>query len=231
MYSFKLLNALYACNPISTLGQYLPTILNLLLQRMQEAVKEGKTARYCRLFIHSLCVFSAVYGPQLLVETLETITPGLVGMLVLNIWSVNRDKLAAADEVEVKQTIVGATRLLTESPFLLQKPDVWGSLLKSTVALLGATSHSRTNTAEDLLLGEEGTGESTEFDSAYSKLAYATIPVVDCCAEVDTAAAPAYFAKSFVAFSRSAGAQIMSGIPQFLDASEVAALQQLMQKV
>ena len=236
MYSFRLLNALYSCNPVATLSPYVPTILNLLLQRMQEAVKEGKTARYCRLFVHSLCVFSTVYGPQLLCDTLETITPGLVGNLIMNIWSVNSDKLAAADDMEVVQSIVGATRLLTEAPVVYGRPEVWGSLLRSTWVMLDKSSGSGGDgKAEDLLLGggdEEGAlgGEQFEFDSAYSKLAYATIPSVDPCADINITAAPGYFAKGFSAFVQTKGAQYMQLVPECLGVNNAAALQSLLQQ-
>jgi hypothetical protein len=132
VYSFKLLNALFACTPQAALAPYVPTIFNLLLTKMQESVKESKKTRYTRLFLHSLCVFSAVYGPQAMCETLERITPGLTGMLIGNILPFNVENLAGADDVEVKQTAVGLTRLLVEAPLLLQKPEVWGTLLRCT---------------------------------------------------------------------------------------------------
>ena len=210
---------------VATLQPFLPTIFNLLLQRMQASVKESKVVRFARLFIHSLCVFSAAYGPALLCDTLEAMTAGLVGMLVQNIWSVNAEKLSTGDDQEVKQTIVGSTRLLTESAHLQSKPEAWSSLLRSTAILVGKVVSVGTNTgpsADDLLNGDdENAGESLEFDSAYSKLAYATIPGVDVCAEVDSKAAPAFFAKQLVAK--------VGAIPQGLDARQVEMIQKLLQ--
>jgi exportin-2 (importin alpha re-exporter) len=218
-YSFRLLNTLYACNPHSTLAPFLPTIFNLLLTRMQESVKESKKSRYCRLFLHSLCVFSAVYGPQALCDTLEGITSGLVGMLVMNIWSCNIDTLSNADDVEVKQTIVGATRLLVEAPLLQQKPDIWGSLLRSLWPMMGKTPSSKLS-GDDFLLDDEEGGGGQEFDSAYSKLAYASIPAVDPCAEVELTAAPAFFATRLAAFLQGNGAAFGSLIPKYMESAE-----------
>lgn len=227
MYSFRLLNTLYSCGQHATLAQYLPTIFNLLLTRMQDSVKESKKTRYCRLFLHSLFVFATVFGPQALCDTLETITNGLVGMLMLNILPFNVENLASGDDIEVKQTIVGATRLLVEAPLLQQKPDVWGSVLRSIWPLMGKATGNKLNT-DEFLMDEEAGG--LEFDSAYSKLAYATIPPVDCCAEVEVTAAPAFFAKRLSAFLNS-NAAFAQGIPQvFNDAEQTAALQSFLRQ-
>lgn len=225
MYSFRLLNALFTCNPLATLSPYLPTIFNLLLHRMQETAKENKKARYCRLFLHSLCVFSAVHGPQVLCQSLEALTNGLVSMLVMNIWPMNVENLAGADDLEVKQTVVGATRLLTEAPLLTQKPEVWISLLRSTFPLMGSGG---SNAGDQLHLGdEEAGGDGMEFDSAYSKLAYATIPPVDPCADVDTSAIGAYFGQRMNAFLKTSP-NMSAGIAQALSAEEQRELQKLL---
>ena len=236
VYAFQLLNCLYACNPVEVLLPYLTVIFNLLLQRMQEAMKEGKTARYCRLFLHSMCVFSAVYGPHVMCSTLETITPGLVGMIVMNIWSFNRAKCATSDDVDATQMVVGATRLLVESTVVTQKPEIWGSLLKSVVVLVDQSpskGNLSSSAADDILLGDEdGAGEGgPEFDSAYSKLAYAYIPQVDPCADVSAQNAPLYFGKHLGAFLHSSsGAQYASLIPQLVDSAETTVLYNLIQQ-
>ncbi len=230
MYSFQLLNALFTCNPLATLQPYLPTIFNLLLQRMQASVKESKTVRFARLFLHALCVFTVAYGASVLCETLEAITSGLTGMLIQNIWSVNADKMSSGDDQEVKQTIVGATKLLTESPHIAAKPEIWGSLLKSAVVLVGKVSSVGTNTgpsADDLLNGDDEQ-ETHEFDSAYSKLAYASTPSVDICSDVESSKASAYFGQQLAAFSGTHG-QLFGLVGQVLTPPEAAVLQSVMQ--
>mmetsp|Transcript_30239 Transcript_30239/g.50587 ORF Transcript_30239/g.50587 Transcript_30239/m.50587 type:complete len:1000 (+) Transcript_30239:127-3126(+) len=229
IHAFKLLNSLYACNPLSTLMQYLPTIFNLLLQRMQATVKESKTARYCRLFIHSMCVFSVIYGPQPLCETLETITAGLVRMVVMNVWSHNRTACASCDDADVKQMVVGITRMLVEPSVISSQPDVWIDLFRDVWVLISKESSKHSAAVEEFLLGEEEAGiGSMEFDSSYSKLAYAAIPSVDPCAQVGPE--DAHFAKSMALFLHSpAGAPFSALISQSLDASEQSALQSLLQ--
>jgi hypothetical protein len=86
------------------------------------------------------------------------------------------------------------------------------------------------NIADEFLVDEEHGGEGPEFDSAYSKLAYATIPPVDPCAEVDVADVPAFFATRLAAFLRSpAGASVAGSIPAFInDPERTNALQTLL---
>jgi hypothetical protein len=236
VYSFQLLNALYACNSLDTLRPFLPTVFNLLLHRMQVAVKESKTSRYCRLFLHSMCVFSAVHGGQPLGDILEAITAGLTSMIIQNIWSFNREKCAGSDALEVKHIVVGAARLLVESQAVCGNPEVWGSLLKSVWACVDENSSSSGGAAAAALAAdwandaEEGGagGGLGDFDSAYSKLAYATIPEIDPCADCTQAPAQ-YFAQTLAAFFKQPqGAQFYALLPKYLDANEAAAAQRLL---
>lgn len=230
VYSFKLLNALYACNSMATMAQYLPTIFNLLLHRMQEAARDSKTSRYCRLFLHSLCVFSVVYGSQALLDNLEKLTVGLTAMII-NVWAANRSTCASMDSDDIKHMIVGGTRMLVEGhAAVAQNPDVWGSLLWSLFALTAAGSDLASTSAGVGVSTElDGTIlESMEFDSSYSKLAYASVPTPDPCRDISTDGTT-YFATQLSSFLR-AQPQYANTIPQFLPTDEAAALQALLQQ-
>ena len=178
------------------LNPFLVTIFNLLLHRLQESVKASKKVPYCKHFIHNLCVFSAVYGSQPLFTTLESITSGLVTMLVMNIWSENRTQCAQLDSQEVKHILVGGTKLLCETA-LANNPDSFKSLFESLFALVHESEDN--NGHHELVLDENP--EDRAFDSAYSKLAYALVPNVDPCADI--ASGPVYFITTVSSFTKS----------------------------
>ncbi len=153
------------------------TIFNLLLHRLQDSVKLSKKAIYCKLFFHSISLFATVHGAQLLYDQFEGITNGLISMLVLNIWSENRDNWNFS-EVEVKQTLVGASKLLCETP-VAANPEVWKSLFASLYIL---SAQPPTKKVEFSL--DEEQAEDRAFDSTYSKLSFAYVPSMDPCADV-----------------------------------------------
>jgi len=59
-----LLDALVTHCPLAALSPYMGTVWNLLLHRMQEMMKDTKTPRYCRSFVHTLCLYAAIHGGQ-----------------------------------------------------------------------------------------------------------------------------------------------------------------------
>lgn len=227
VHAFELLNALYMSNPLEAMQPFLPTIFGLLLHRMQDSAKESKTTRYSRSFLHSMCVFSAVYSAQSLWDTLEGVSKGLISMIVLKIWEPNRDGCAALAPLEVKHMVVGGTKLLLECP-VCQSPDVFAYLLKSIVTLLDTskTGKGMSAAAEDFLL--EG-DESKEFDSAYSKLVYASVPSVDPI-EQQAPSTHAFFAHKLSAFCAAHAGQYLSVIQNGLDSREAELLQGVLQQ-
>lgn len=170
-----------------------------------------------------------MHGPQLLCDLLETITPGLVSMIVLNVWSVNREQCAGLDGIEVKQLVVGSTRLLLESTTVLQKQDLWSSLLK-TIFVMANKNAGSSSTTELPHVDFEGTAlEAMEFDSTYSKLAYATLPTIDGCADVSDGTI--FFGSKLAAFLQTPdGGKYASLIPQALEPTEVVALETLLKR-
>jgi hypothetical protein len=198
---------------------------------MQESAKESKTNKYSRLFIHCLCEFCVIFPAQTLFDQLESITNGLISMVVLNVWSQNRVSCAAMDVLDVKHMIIGGTRLLLETPIAL-KPDVFASLLKSVLFLVGGfeddKSGARSGRGEDLLLLEESEEDGREFDSTYSRLAFAFVPTVDPAAAVPSASS--FFVTSLAGFCSAHAGQYFAAIQNALDEREASLLQDLLMK-
>lgn len=223
-FAFKVLDSLFTSNPIEVLAQYLPTIFNLLLVRMQDQMKaDNKTPRYCRMFIHTMCLFASVYGAQLLYDTLEGLSGGLTAMIITKVWTVNSSACSGCDRSEVKRMVVGATKLLTDTP-IRQQPDVWKCLLKFIVVLLSSSSSGGAETDGD---GIDEEAEAREFDSTYSRLAYAHVPEPALSPEMVTA--PAFFATSLATLSSSMPGQYTPLVQAALSPEEASQLTAILQ--
>lgn len=223
MYAFQLLDSLIANNQLSTLSSYITTIWSLLLHRMQEQMKESKTPRYCRLFLHSFSLFAAVYGGVALHDALSLLEKGLVNMVILQIWTHNRSSCATADPQEIKEMVIGATRILCETA-VNQDPVAFGSLLKSVIVLLDDTV---TAVHDDFEFVDEE-ADAREFDSAYSKLAYAGVTDVNPTQSIISG--PVYFATTLCSFSRSRPGTVGPLMASSLDDKEATTLQALLTK-
>lgn len=222
-YAFKLLDVLIANNTLSTLSAYMTTIWSLLLHRMQEMMKETKTPRYCRQFIHSFCLFAALFGGAALNDALNLLSKDLVNMVVLQIWTFNRSSCSTADPQDVKEMIVGGTRILCETS-VRQDPQAFGSLMKSIVVLLDSSVAA----VHEDIEGLDEEADSREFDTAYSRLAYAAVDDVDVTESIPSG--PLYFASALSNLSRSQPGTIGSLVRSSLDDKEVAVLQALLSK-
>lgn len=249
-HAFSLLNTIFVFSNIAFLSAFTPTIFNLLLIRLQEHNKDtsSKSHRYCKQFIHSMCLFSALFGGTVLFETLDKLTPGLPAMLVSQVWGQNRQLCAAVESVEEQQHVIyGATRLLCESP-LSGNAEVWGSLLKSVVLVVDSLQvvsslPSRgAETEEALWVDEEAAAK--DFDTTYSKLSCAGVPdyhsgaasLVPMTLPKDAGwvplASPAcrFFLSSLVSQSQQQPGQLRAVVQSALDGTEQGLLQRWLQQ-
>lgn len=195
VYAFKLLNALVRSCPNEALAQYYPMILQLLLMRMQEQ----KRVQYYKLFVHFICMASVCEaGPTQIYQHLEGVQAGMMTMIVQQIWLPNAEYFAEAEAVVVAQLIIGGTKLLCETP-IVEDSATWGALATCILHLVGSNPSSRGNISEFSLFDEEN--EAREFDSAYSKLAYAQTEEKNEIEKVDFASARTLFANAVATLS------------------------------
>jgi exportin-2 (importin alpha re-exporter) len=195
VYAFKLLNALVRSCPNDALAQYYPMILQLVLMRMQE----HKTVQYCKLFVNFICLASVCEaGPSQIYQHLEGVQAGMMAMIIQQIWLPNAEGFAEAESIVVAQLLMGGTRLLCETP-IAEDSDTWGALATCLLTLVASNPSCRGNLSEFSLLDEEN--EAREFDSTYSKLAFAHIDDKSEIEKVDFATARLNFAKSVSSLS------------------------------
>ena len=216
--ALTMLDTLVACNHLSSLRAYVPTIWQLLLTKL----KEGKSGGYPRQFFHTLAVFVIHYGAATVVESLESVSSGVFTNLVLQVWSPQAESIASGDETESHEILVGGTILLCD-PLIASQPELWGRLLRSLLFLLSPRSR---DVMLDLVL-EEG-AEERGFDSAYSKLAYCQLPELEHSKEVSQA--PLFFARSLAELCRSSPGKYAPILQVALNEENLSSLGSLLQQ-
>lgn len=208
---------------------YAQTLFTLCLQRMKDQINENnKTPKYCRFFLVTLSLFMIKYNsPSLVYETFELLTPGLTVMIMLNVVSANLQSCCQnLDKIELQYLIIGLTKLFFETNLAVTalnqgNADLWKAILYYILTLIDATDINKPTIANLASLGGDEDGsldedaESREFDTTYSKLAYAQLPsellhlsnisFISMTGSHDNtiATASSYFIKTLVAFSHS----------------------------
>jgi exportin-2 (importin alpha re-exporter) len=217
--AFQLMNTIYAFTPYQAIARYMPTILGLELTRMQEHVKHVKVQPYCRLFLHSICVLSSIYGAQVVYEALEGQTPNLVAMIVTNIWSPNAQNCANSSKSEKKDFLIGGTKLLLESN-IRSHPDVFKSLLSTLLTIATLNENEK-----EFSFDHEEHDEIKSFDTTYSKLAHSSIYHLDI--NTDIQSGSKYFITTLTEFFRSSPNHV--GVIQQLSPQDQKSFQTLNQ--
>lgn len=229
-YAFKLLNVIINCTPLSTLNPYLPTIFGLLLTRLQEHMKDTKTPKYCKSFVHTICFFAAIHGGQNLENIFLSIDPsgGLINTLITEVWSHNSAACVSSDKVDIKHIIIGGTKILCQSN-VKQNSIAWGSLIKSIVTLLDVDFNKVGLDLDDNnSWGLDDEAADREFDSAYSKLAYAQISDPDGTLHINSASG--YFTSSLGELCKQHPGNFIGIIQQSLEHHQLQLLQGLCQQ-
>eukprot|EP01041_Mallomonas_annulata_P009929 gene9929-20647_t len=166
-YGFSLLEALIRYVPWVNMDAYFRTILELLLRRLME----NSTPHYMRHLMSAMCLMSTMYGAQQLYQTLEGIQLGMTSMLITKIWTPVSENSANIDTSMIKHMVIGCTKLLCDSP-ISQNPQLWGPLLKLTISIIDGNQDK----SDEKDTNEDDKEDSREFDSTYSRLAYAQVP-------------------------------------------------------
>ena len=205
--AFRILNALVACYPFNSLAPYAPTIWQLLMTKLQDQKNSG----YPKLFFHAMAIFALHYGATATFDLLEKVSMGVVKNLILQVWAPLSASIASGDDQELKETLLGGTKLLCETP-IAQDPEVFGHLLKALVQLANARAvhHVEVDFGDDV--------EERGFDTAYSKLAFCQLPEI----EHDKAAQQAglHFVNSLSSLCQRHPGRYVSIISSSLDTNE-----------
>lgn len=205
---------------MSNLAPYLVTIFSLLLQRMQDQMKDTKTPRYCRYFLHTLSLVAATYGGTPVYDVLESLTPDLTTMMV-SVWTNNKAGCTTLDKIELREMIVGGAKILCETP-VTTRSEIWVQLFRVIFTITEVESGKQGSSNEDEFTFVDEEADAREFDSTYSKLAFAPIPESTPSSEV--AVAPAFFASKLGALFGSFPGQYSGLLQSTLSIEELNGL-------
>jgi exportin-2 (importin alpha re-exporter) len=178
--AFDLLSVVTVYVPHDALQPKMGTLFQLLLMRLQGSTK---APRYKKLVTTYFGLLVGKFGPQAFVERLDGIQPGLAAMILEQVWNPRLATDPPTHRVEAKVNVVGMTKLLCESPFLLSDPGrqrLWSEGLAGVVTVLTSSSWKAGAAAGGGAAGlaEAALDDEIEieigYDSQFSKLTFAS---------------------------------------------------------
>ncbi|WOK97250.1 exportin-2 [Canna indica] len=152
---------------------------NLSCEIVAPYFKEIWSAIFTRLqsrrvvkFVKSLVIFMSLilvkHGPNVLVDSIDALQQGLFMQILQPFWIPNLKLISGA--TEIKLALVAATRLVCESPILLDpsSSEIWGKMLDSIITLLARPDQF----SGELENGEPDIPETVGYSAAFARLHY-----------------------------------------------------------
>ena len=174
--SFNLLQSLVLHIPDEALAPHMGTIFNVMLKRLNGS-KGHRFARFANHLINFYALFVGKKGPQTFTELLDAIQQGMSLQIIVQVW-LPRLRENPPKGMEAKIQVVGLTRLLTETPALLNDSNgqhLWCETIGILMTLLTSPS-MKSDAGVDL---EGQLMADMQYDSAFSGLSFAKKPVTD----------------------------------------------------
>ncbi|KAG1330445.1 putative Exportin-2 [Cocos nucifera] len=108
-------------------------------------------------------------GPGILVDSINAVQANIFGVILQQFWIPNLRLISGATEVNL--TAVTATRLICESPIILDASatEPWGKMLDGILTLLGQPDEYKGDLEHDMLVMHETVG----YSAAFARLHYA----------------------------------------------------------
>eukprot|EP00955_Chlamydomonas_euryale_P098808 365171-Chlamydomonas_euryale.AAC.12 len=136
---FNILNAIIDNLPMAAYETPLPTVFQLLFERLQKS----RTQKFVRGLLMFLAYFIVKQGPQLVSASMDKVQPGIFLMLMqqvrhpysgnnhAEVWVPSMSTIDGSDEEKV--VLVASTKCLCEYPALQQAPELWSQLKDATI--------------------------------------------------------------------------------------------------
>jgi exportin-2 (importin alpha re-exporter) len=163
--AFELLRALTSYVQTKLMQPVMPTIFRLILTKLNTT----KAPKYPPLVISYFAVFTGLYGGQAFLDCMNQVQHGLGLSLLVDVW-VPKLKLVMQNKVEAKIQVVGLSRLLCDTPALLDDENgkqIWAQVFKGVVGILTSQSF----TSRDIEDNEAD--EEIGYDATFTKLSLA----------------------------------------------------------
>lgn len=218
---FKLLDSMMAYVRPQGLQQYLPTIWQLMLNRLQAA----KSPKVIRGFIHFTSLFIVLEGASKAQQSLDAVQQNLFITVLEQIWLPNLQAMHFRHN-DQKVVAVAMTKAMVDCP-ALQTPSaatLWGKLLSGTVSLLEGDDALQNGVVENEDLDE---GEYGGYSASFAPLHNAAPTEQDVLSDIPDG--KRFLASSLGTFSRSHNGQVSNFIQQYVPADLQPKLQTYLQ--
>ncbi|KAM7274872.1 hypothetical protein ACFE04_016738 [Oxalis oulophora] len=161
---FYVLNTVIENLDYNVINPYIPHIWNALFTCLQN----NSSPRFIKSFIIFMSLFLVKHGSSNLVETMNAVQPSIFLVILEQFWIPNLKLITGP--IEVKLTAVASTRLICESPIILDPSAVkhWGKLLDVIVTLISRPEEERVEVEPEMPDISENTGYTATFVNLYN---------------------------------------------------------------
>ncbi|KAJ6799395.1 exportin-2 [Iris pallida] len=214
---FYVLNTVVENLGYDMIAPYIGHIWSALFTRLQNK----RTVK----FVNSLVIFMSLvlikHGPTILVDSVNTVQPDIFGVIVQQFWIPNLKLISGS--IEIKLASVASTRLICESPVLLDPAAVetWGKMLDSILTLLARPEQDRVDLDTDV----QDIPETMGYSASFARLQNAGKKDEDPLKEVKDP--KEYLLTSLARLSAASPGRFPAAIEQYVDPSNRTALLQL----
>ncbi|TFK31640.1 importin alpha re-exporter [Crucibulum laeve] len=207
-WGFELLQSVIQNVKPSDLQQYMKPVILTLLTRMQSSKTDKFVYHFARFLLFTMAINVEGLGPDYIIAVIEQIQPQLWSQILTNFVIPQAPKVPHKDR---KLAVVGMTRLLCESRFMMQQPSVqaWPVAYTALGKLFSEPQYFKNNTEDDPHAGltaidyEE---QTAGYQAAYSRLAASESTEIDPVAFVQNP--QQYLKQGLEALSKTYGQQV-----------------------
>jgi exportin-2 (importin alpha re-exporter) len=163
--AFELLRALTTYIPQENMMPSVPTIFQIILTKLSTT----KTQKYPPLVVSYLALFAGLFGGKAFLDITNRIQPGVGLTLLSQVW-VPKLKAVMQNQIECKIQVVGLSRLLCDTPALLEDSNgqqIWAQTFKGVVGILTSQSFTARDIEDDEADADIG------YDATFSRLSLA----------------------------------------------------------
>ncbi|KAJ0258194.1 Exportin-2 [Hirschfeldia incana] len=161
---FYVLNTVIEYLDFGAIAPYMTGVWNALFTRLQKK----KTVKVQKSLVVFMSLFLVKHGHANLVDTMNAVQPNIFPTIVQQFWIPNLKLIMGS--IEVKLTAVAATRLICETPALLDPAasKIWGAMLDSIVTLVSRPEQERAIEEPDMPDFLENVGYTAAFVSLHN---------------------------------------------------------------
>ncbi|KAK1559825.1 hypothetical protein Q3G72_018825 [Acer saccharum] len=161
---FYVLNTVIDNLEYGVIAPYVAHIWNALFVRLQN----NRTVKFVKNFVIFMSLFLVKHNSTILVDSMNAVQPAIFRTIVEQFWIPNLKLITGA--IEFKLTAVASTRLICESPVLLDASavEVWGKMLDSIVTLISRPEEDRVDEEPEMPDIAENVGYTATFVNLYN---------------------------------------------------------------